>query len=578
MRNVLLCCGLGSLFMGWNAPNHYPPWAAFHLELFAAAGAAFICLAVFSEAWPRQLQRPADGTALSSALTRLPMPRSARMWLLLSLWPVLQYLAGGLVFRGDALIGLLYGTGVVLSLYAGSLWAAQQGSERAVRWLFLTLVLGGLAANGLALRQWFRLENPGWWAMELIDDRPFANFAQPNHFGLLMVMAIVAVTALFEMTAVRHRWVHGLAVTIFGWGVLMSQSRASMLALVAVGGCWVLTRHRVPTRLRLVDALIAAAIWLLLSLAIEPLQALVLFKSAAARAPLEVGPRNWIWLHFWAAIVERPWLGYGFNQGVLALTEVAKQVHTSRNTIYAHNLVLDLMTWAGIPLALAATAALGWWMLSWLRTCQDSALMAQRHLVFAIWLALLIQSMLEFPYAHSYFLLPAALLAGAITQVPTSTVASHESRRYGASHWVMVLAASAIGLLGVVSWEYFRIEEDFRANRFERANFANRPEHESLTRPWVLDQLGALNESAHYDIAPGMSPERIEQLHVLARRFHMLSTRFDYAKALALNGRLEQAQEEMQIIRSVYHPALYAQIEKDWSEWKRLHAAELSPR
>ena len=39
--------------------------------------------------------------------------------------------------------------------------------------------------------------------------------------------------------------------------------------------------------------------------------------------------------------------------------------------------------------------------------------------MFALWLALLVQSMFEYPYAYAYFLLPAALLAGAVTRLPT---------------------------------------------------------------------------------------------------------------------------------------------------------------
>jgi|CXWL01.1.fsa_nt_gi hypothetical protein len=560
----LRSAGLALLFLGWDAPSHYPPWPTFHLELFAAAGLCFICLAVFLMPPEERITGGTRTTTPCSTATRLALPLAARMWLVVAMLPVLQYLFGGLAFRGDAAIGLLYGLGVALSLYAGFLWAAQQGSARVVQALCVTFVIGGLAANGIALGQWLRLDTPGWWAMELIDDRPFANLGQPNHFGLLMVMAIVAVTALFETGAVQRRWVHALAVAFFGWGVWISQSRASALALLVIVGCWVLTRHRVPTRLRLADVLVATALWLLLSLAVAPIQEFLLLQTSGFRAPAEVGARQWIWLHYWAAIMERPWLGYGFNQGVLALAEVAGQVHPSRNATFAHNVVLDLMTWVGIPLALAMTAAMTSWLLSWLRRHPDRDLMAQRHWVFAIWMALAIQSMLEFPYAHAYFLLPAALLAGAVMGAPRSTPVAQSFR---ASRPAVALAAGAAALLVALSWEYFQIEEDFRVNRFERSHFANLEHHVPLTRPWVLDQLAALNASAHYEIKPGMPAAQINALHTLARRFHILSSRLDYAKALALNGRLNEAEAELLIIRSVYDPARYERIRRDWLLW-----------
>lgn len=563
--HCLRAVGLALLFLGWNAPNHYPPWTAFHLELFCALGVCLLGAASFAGQ-----SLPAPGQPRQSP--RLPLPLSARMWLLAALWPVLQFLAGGLVFSGDALIGLLYGLGVVMSLYVGHLWAAQQGAARVLQTLWLTLVVSALAANGLAIVQWLRLTAPGWWAMELIDHRPYANLAQPNHFGLLMVMGVVAVTALFEMRAVQRRWVHGLAVAFFAWGVLISQSRASVLALCALAVMWLLTRHRVPTRLRLVDLAAGVALWLVLNLSVQPLQELLLLSPSApllsgAPIPAEAEPRQWIWLHFWAAIQQRPWAGYGFNQGVMALAEVSDLVHPSRNTVFAHNLVLDLMTWFGIPLALAAFGALCLWMAGWLRKADEPGFSAQRHWVFAIWLVLLLQSMLEFPFAHAYFLLPAALLAGATAPLPQDVTQLANRTAVRASRWMQAVAASTVLLFSVLVWEYFQLESDFRFNRFEKANFATQVRHESLEAPWVLDQLAALNSSARIQIATGMPAAQLEELHRLARRFHILSTRLDYAKALALNGRGLDAAKEMQVIRSVYHPKRFEQIERDWRAW-----------
>ena len=562
----LRAVGLALLFLGWNAPNHYPPWPVFHLELFAAIGTCLIGAAGFASRGP--------GAARPDA-ARLPMPTAARVWALAALLPVVQYAAGGLAFRGDALIGLLYGLGVALAIYVGLLWAAQQGRDTVLRTLWLTIVVGALAANGLALVQWLRLGTPGWWAMELIDHRPYGNFAQPNHFGLLMVLAIVAVTALFEMRSVQQRWVYAVAATFFGWGVLISESRASALALIVLAACWLLTRKRVATRLRPADLAVALLIAGTMYVAVEPLQGLFLLKSTEFRAATEVGPRQAIWLHFWAAINERPWFGYGFNQAVMALAEVADQVQPSRNVVFAHNLVLDLMTWVGIPMALLLTAALALWTLGWLRAGREPALTTQRHLVFGVWMAMLVQSMLEFPYAHSYFLLPAALLAGAVTGSPAVAPAPNDDRAATPTRWVLALAAGAVLLLGITTWEYLRLEDDFRINRFARANFGALPSHQALEQPWVLDQLGALNASAQVVAKPGMSPAQIESMHRLARRFHILSVRLEYAKALALNGRMAEAELEMQIIRSVCPPATYQSLERHWRSWLVTQADEV---
>lgn len=251
----------------------------------------------------------------------------------------------------------------------------------------------------------------------------------------------------------------------------------------------------------------------------------------------------------------------------MALAEVSGQVLPSRNTVFAHNLVLDLMTWFGIPLALAAFGALCLWMAGWLRKTDEPALNVQRHGVFAIWLALLLQSMLEFPFAHAYFLLPAALLAGAILPLPLAVAPLRDGTVLCASRWMRALAAATALLFGTLVWEYFQLESDFRFNRFERANFSAPVGPQSLEKRWILDQLAALNASARIQVTPGMPAAQLEELHRLARRFHFLSIRLEYAKALALNGRGSDAAKEMQTIRSIYPPRRFDQIESNWRAW-----------
>ena len=563
MRQFLLFGGLVGLVLGWNMPNHYPLWTSFHGELAAALGLGLLFGALV---WPQS----------AGVASRLPMPRAGWGWLFLALLPLAQFLGGDLVFRGDAALGLLYGLGAMLGLYAGCLWAAQAGRGSVLRWLWTAVLFGAIAAFAVAFSQWLHVAPGGWWATELIDSRPFGNFGQPNQFGLFMVWGIVAAVALFEMRRIEHRAILALVVAIFGIGIAISQSRSALVAIVLVAALWFVTRGRVGSRLRRRDVAVAVAVGLLLHFGLPWIEDhLYLSSVAEVRATFEVGPREAIWRHFIAAIAAHPWFGYGFGQGVMALSEVATRVAPSRNTIYAHNVVLDLATWYGVPIALALCAAFAAWMLGWLRRGANAALDMQRHLVFAVWLALVVQSLLEYPFAYAYFLLPAALLAGAISPLPEG-VDERGSPGVRAARWVIALAALAFALLATLAWEYLQLEDDFRAARFERYGYQNRPDHADLTNPIVLDQLAALNASAHFELRRGMPAEQIEQLHVLARRFHLLPTRVDYAKALWLNGRMAEAENELQIIRGVYPPSQFALIERDWRAWKEEHRADVS--
>ena len=577
MRSIFIFLGLIGLFLGWNLPNHYPLWTTFHGELTAAAGACLVFIGTLCSQAPFSLRLEQPRSRESVGQARLSLPTAARAWLLVGLLPPLQYLAGLFDFYGDALLGFLYAVGAAMTVYTGYLWAAQAGSAKVLRALFLTVLWAGLAAGGAAFWQWMRLPTAGWWAMELIESRPYGNFAQPNLFGLFMVMGVVAATALFEMRVLQHRFSYYLVLMFFGSAMLVSESRASALAMLSVAVFWFITSRRVPTRLRWYEVAAALALGWGVSRSLASIETALYLKAAVARVTLEVGPREAIWLQFWAAIKAHPWAGYGFGQGVAALREVAAHTGPARNTIYAHNFVLDLMVWAGVPLGLILAAALVRWMLGWLRKDDNADSMLQRLWVFAFWLALAVQSLLEFPYAHTFFLLPAALLAGAITPTPWDAANSPSPPRYVASRAALGLAAAVAVLLALTASDYLQFETEFRANRFDKGRFEHPAEHDAHRGPVMLDQLAALNVSAHYEIERGMPPEQIERLGRLAKRFHLLPTRVDYAKALALNGRPAEAQAEMQMLRGIYHPALWAKIERDWLDWQAQHRSDLIP-
>jgi O-Antigen ligase/Virulence factor membrane-bound polymerase, C-terminal len=578
MRSLFLFIGLAGLFLGWNMPNHYPLWTAFHGEFVAATG---VCILFIGVMWFKATSTSKEaGTFVDVKRSPLALPLPVLVWVLLALLAPMQYLIGRLDFYGDALLGFLYALGVAMSLYTGCMWAARAGRAAVLRALFLTLLCSALAAAGIAFWQWVRLPTPGWWVMDLIETRPYGNFAQPNLFGLSMVMGIVAATALFEMGELLHRVSYAFVLMYLGCGLIISESRAALLAATVVALFWFTTHKRVATRLRWYEVGGALAAGWVLTRLLPNIEDALYLKTTIVRNVLDVGPREAIWLHFWGAIREHPWLGYGFNQGVLALRDVAAYVQPSRNTIYAHNVVLDLMTWFGIPVALLLSAALAGWMLSWLRRRDgdnsDVGFAAQRHHVFAIWLALALQSLLEFPFAHAFFLLPAALLAGAIMTVRIAP-ALGPAKSVRPSYPAVALAALAATLLALTGWDYLQFETEFRANRFDKGKIGVPAQHEPHSGPVMLDQLALLNACARIEARRGMPTNDIDQLGRLAKRFHLLPSRIEYAKALALNGRAAEAQAELQMVRGVYHPDLWAQIERDWFRWQTEHRTELPP-
>jgi hypothetical protein len=561
MRSRLFSFGLVCMVLGWNLPNHYPPYPSFHGEFLAAIALVVLAAAtaLSTGAVPNALQPSGPSTVV------LALPRVVWVMAVLALIPLAQLAMGKLAFRADAGFGLIYALGAASAVYVGCLWATQVGREAALRSLFATLVVGAVVANSLAFAQWLRLSDLGWWAMELIGTRPYGNLAQSNHFGLLMMLGTVATVALFELRSIRSVPVFGLLVGYLGWGILMSQSRAAALALALVVACWWLTRHRAETRLWRSAVVGAFALWLVMFLQFDGIQDLVLPTGYAGRDRLDAGVRPAMWHHFATAIVAHPWVGYGFNQGVAAMAEVATQLHPSatRSTVYAHNFLLDFAVWFGIPVALVVGGGLAFWLLGWLRASGDAGWQQHRHLVFAVWLSLVTQSLLEYPYAYAYFLVPCCLLAG-VVGVSNAKPASGRIAP-ALSGWI--LWGVAVVLLGAIVRDYSYLEEDFRQARFARANYQDRPEHAYLQNPWVLDLLARHNSSALQEIKPGMSLNEIEEMRAIARRIQNPAVQLDYAKALALNSRGSDAQHELAILRSIYAPDVFAAIHREWESW-----------
>jgi hypothetical protein len=231
------------------------------------------------------------------------------------------------------------------------------------------------------------------------------------------------------------------------------------------------------------------------------------------------------------AIATRPWLGWGWNLVVLAHSELA----TAHEPIYVivghtHNLFLDLMVWAGIPIGGALGVACIYWMISRSRTSRSTDSTGSTWALLAVPLILFSHAMLELPHVYAQFLLPAALLVGVID----ARLGAHSL----AIRWPAVFQLWVAGLivaLGVLIVEYRQVSADLLAHRVWAARIAgaekNQP-HDVLLLAALQRALVVLRN----DPAPGMSPTQIDALDHVAKRYPSTSAQFKSAQAFALNG------------------------------------------
>lgn len=522
-----LLCGLAVL-ASFTLPNHYPPWVAAQQDIAAGAAALLLLVALVHRSQP------------------IAWPPAALFFASLAVLPMLQATFGLTYFFGDAWIASLYLACAAVAVACGHA-AHRKGRTAFAVTLGACLLAAGLVSCVLALAQRFQVDW-GPMALFLIDVRPghapFANLAQPNHLGTLLVLSLAALAYLYERHHVRASWAAGAALLVVVCTAL-TQSRAALPLLLALGAWRVLFGRRSGLRIpRLfMAALVVAwvtsyALWPVLS------QWASVGDMPTLASRLEPGPRTILWRQLFDAALRRPWAGYGWNQVSVAQMEVAADYGRTRFTEHSHNLPLDLMLWCGIPLAAVILAA----ALRWAFVRGRTVASLEGGFAFSIVLVLAVHSLVEFPLDYLYFLVPFGWAVG-IVEKECGAAARLALPAYGRA----ALTALTAALLLVATFDYLRFEDAFRDLRFSVAR---------IGRPIVFDhggpppteftQLAAYFRLALAEPRERMSAAEVESMRRASTRFPYVPALYRFAVSQALNDDVEGARLTFRRLRVLH--------------------------
>lgn len=502
----------------WLIPVHTEPLPALYNEV--AAGLVALPLAVW---------------VLAARRGRLALDALAIGFVLAALVPLLQAAGGLFLFPAEAPVVSLYLMGLALAV-AVARSAEDYAPGRLADALFAGLVIASLVSTALALAQWLHLDWGSLLASYPRDVRSRANVGQPNELSTLLVWGLVGL-----WWAHLHRRIGGLvsvlAAAFLLAGVASTQSRTGWLAV----GLLLATAVASPAPLASAKhraAFIGLGLWFILLVsgwqaATEQAKAGETL-SLASHGYRELRPE--IWSMMIDGIRHRPWFGYGWNQGRLVqLGELPNYADLEDAVTTAHNLVLDLLVWNGVPLGLGFVALLGtwfWWQL------RRAATAAQILLLLALSIFML-HAMLELPHCEAYFLVPAALMMGTLNARSALPVMLRVPR--AAVALGVVVLAGALVLMWV---EYRRIEIDLQAYRMRTAWSGISPAPPA-PKVHVLSALQSALVNLRIEPRAGMEAKDLERLRVTAARYPIESALFKYAKAAALNGQPRAAQESL---------------------------------
>jgi O-antigen ligase len=534
----------------WWMPNHTSPWVTFHAEAVMVM---------------------ACGLGLLGELLRNPTPmikvtRLLFASLLMGCIPVVQFALGLIEFAGDVWIVCAGILAFLLAQIFGQVLAQRLDLGVFFDALVGLLIAASLGSIGVQLYQWLELTGLGIFATDLAPlHAPYANLAQANHLASLLFWGLIGVLYWYERRRIAGLGLV-LSVLFFEWGLVMTASRTVWLNMaVLVCMLWLLRRRsdlRMGSPIMLTGLVGSFIVWVygwpLLNyvLMLSPGRSLQTMVDAA-------GPRPVIWRTMLDAISQQPWFGYGWNQGLAVYHHVVVSVPEGvRLFANAHNFVLDLMVWNGVILGFLIFFGMAYWLFTCYRKAKS---VPQIYLCLAIF-SIFVHAMLEYPLSYMYFLIPLGLMSGALDISFSITPIIDISRKY-----ILLATALVIGLVGMIGYEYLKVEENTRILHWELAKIGTDKIESVAPELRLLTHWQNYLRVARIEAHSGMSPEELHSMAQVVERFPYIALIYELALAYGLNQQPKAAHDTLAWLCHLQTERVCAKKLRDWQAAVQAH-------
>lgn len=360
--------------------------------------------------------------------------------------------------------------------------------------------------------------------------RAVSNLNQPNQTGTFLAWGIAAMLWGRYRNAIRP----SVVLLGVGWmmvGMVLTQSRTSVLEVGAITGLLFLHHRQIGISRRFVVAFALLAVgFAAIFFSWSFINTWLGWDTSSMYDRLHGEPRPTQWLMLLKGALLSPWVGYGWNQVVPAQLALASTPPALDHMIFAqsHNIFLDLVLWTGFPLGLLLSALLlmaAYRLL--LQVCTAWAFPFQ-----VLLLAFAVHSLLEYPFQYAYFLLPAAMAAGAVsTALPTGSTVWRTGRTPAV---LLLLVVAGVGAL--LLRDAFRLESGWRAIRLQTANIVVSEEQKRIPALPMLSHMEDVLRGVSYQVQPQASDAELARLIHVAGVFPSGANLFNVAATMALRG------------------------------------------
>jgi len=529
------CFFLASILISfaWISPFHTYPWVTFSSEL-ASFGAALALLALLFN-------------------QNVKVPRPQLLMLGIAIIPICQWAFGLITDFSVAFLSFSYLFIFWLMIVCGynvALHAEQR--ERAMLGVSYVLLSISLFSSFMAIVQWLNLE--AYWdvVMKLRGNRPYANFGQPNNLSTFLIMGLLGALYLYEKRRLTL-WLLIPSSLLILFAITLTQSRTSWVVCIFFFFYWIYKQYKNSPRFNFPRLLLWCGLYFVFAGYLLPVLTQLLTSgidsgvTQTASIIQRAGSgheRLGMWVQILHAIAERPWFGYGWNQTSIAVVE---SIHFNTVQVWfnsAHNVLLDLLVWNGVPLGLLIIGYISLWLFWLNKNAKDTTSVIAILMVCAI----LIHAMLEFPQRYAYFLLPMGFLLGLIqAQTPQLKV--------------VILNKNVIRLIWLIAlvvviliWRDYKLFQENSRLIFKK----QQPTVEILgsSKILLLTQFQQRLDWIVLNPKTTMSEAELKQLGEMVKNKATPYNLQKYAQLLAYNQKLKEAEQQVVVLNQLYKKKL----------------------
>lgn len=499
------------LIIGWILPIHFPPWQTSYQEFITATALFLLTVPV---------------------IKNNKINISAILLFLLSTIPLIQYTQGWIKYSGDAIHSTIYIFLFFISVLSGNNLTKnkQINFQQLLSWTFIT---GALISLVIAVLQWLKISEGADLALftPLENGRPYANLGQPNNLATLFGFGIAGVFYLFEKNKIQNRLALVFAC-LLAFGLALTQSRTPWIVAIALPLFWFWQSKHILLRTHTRHVALLTLIYFVFVATLPIFGALLDIPVSSVLEHAKQAHRWDMYKQALYFITHGPWYGFGWGQIESAHMLLANQAPPAIFYHYSHNIILDMLLWNGPWIGGIITILFTLWLVK---------LFLQKNSVesFFAWIGLffLTHSMLEYPHAYLFLLLPAGLLIGII---------EGEQKNIRVEFSIPNLLIPILGIAGLACtiffWKnYSIIENDYRlANQRTEIRFI--PEDMQMaSRTTFFSNVQAFIYFMRLPLNNYYSPERLEWIENFTQRYPRQFSLLKASYIFALNEKPEEA-------------------------------------